>query len=99
MYSRSAAAALLPESSQTSVHTGATSASSSDFAMNAVGIACGGAGVKLEDDQMDGYGARASLLKLDPGSGHVSQVLPVFISCTIASAIPAHILSATATLA
>ena len=40
MYSRSAAAALLPESSQTSAHTAATSDSSSDFAINAVGIAC-----------------------------------------------------------
>ncbi len=39
MYRRSDAAALLPESSQTSPHTAATSASSSDFAMNAVGIA------------------------------------------------------------
>ena len=48
MYSRSDAAALLPESSQTSVHTTATSAASSDFAMNAVGIAWGGNTASLE---------------------------------------------------
>lgn len=39
MYNRSDAAALLRESSQTSPHTAATSEASSDFAMNAVGIA------------------------------------------------------------